>query len=470
MNFGKPALICLAILLVLPLRAGTPNDWAKAFSGSKVKKTEYNNFEIYFFPTCTVPDDSKTEPVSDPLLDAFEKEAAPTDPASLKDKLEQYKETREYYEAMAKGAEEKLKALGEASFSLEKQSLEEDLKVAQSMLKEVEKDILAIEEQLSPKDSKKKPAKDGGGKAGAVKKESPKAKPTREEQTDSYYYIGELTTGGDRALSQVNKILGTELNWSKPKTKVYFVTSPKMWQALKTKEKLFQPARNVCWDSKQRAILLFASPAIKSKLSDSFAYAVASMAMELGMKIINPEGELSNFIQDGLAVYASELNDVVDVNKVHNFGILKNKELLLVAELLNPTRMKDNKRCYYFLVQSSAFAKYMANRQLRALREYLRQAKGGNSGFRNSFQFLEVSKYWGQDYDSFCEDLPHRIFFPLTEESEKDPNALAQWESDLKDRDREQDEKKRLMEERKQTRQQRRDYGDEFWRKHLKKK
>ena len=58
----------------------------------------------------------------------------------------------------------------------------------------------------------------------------------------------------------------------------------------------------------------------------------------------------------------------------------------------------------------------------------------------------------------------------MTEDSEKDPNAMDKWESELKSQDEGQDEKKRLMEERKRTRQLRRDYGDEIYRKHFKKK
>ena len=471
MNLKKLTFLCGIVLLALPLQAGKVQDWAKAFSGDKVEKMDFSNYEFLFFPTCTVPGAKKTEAPKTSGYAAFEDEAPVTDADSLKEQLENFKETKEYYEEMVKGAEAKIKALGEDANAAEKEFLEEDLKVARTMLEEVEKSMKEIEDQINPKDEKKKePSKEGKEKGAAEKKEAPKPKPTHEESTKNYYHISELPGKADDAFSSVLSILGTDLNWTKPKTKVYFVTSPKMWQTLKTPERVFQPVRNVCWDSKQRAILLFASPAITNKLSESFAYAVASMALDLGLAKINPEGEISNFIQDGLAGYASGLDTVVDPNKVYKIGNLKNRELLLMTELINPTRMKDSKRCYYFLKQSAAFARYMVGEQQNNLRKYLQQAKGGNSGFRNSFQFLEVSKYWGQDYDSFCQELPQRIFFPLTEESESDPNAMDQWESELNAQDKDQDEKKRLMEERKRTRQLRRDYGDEIYRKHFKKK
>ena len=471
MNLKKLTFLCGIALLSLPLQAGKVQDWAKAFSGDKVQKQEFNNYDFFFFPTCTVPGAKAEEAPKTSRFADFEAEAPATDADTLKDQLDSFKETKEYYEEMVKGTEAKIKALGEDANPAEKEFLEEDLKVAKTMLEEVDKSIKEIEDQINPKKEKKEePPKAGKGKEPGEKKEAPKPKPTHEESTKDYYHISYLPGKADEAFSSVQSILGTELNWTKPRTKVYFVTSPKMWQTLKTPERVFQPARNVCWDSKQRAILLFASPAITNKLAESFAYAVASMALDLGMAKLNPEGELSNFIQDGLAGYASGLDVVVDPNKVHNLGALKNRDLLLVTELLNPTRMKDNKRCYYFLAQSSAFAKYMVGESQNNLRKYLKQAKGGNSGFRNSFQFLEVSQYWGLDYDSFCEELPQRIFFPLTEDSEKDPNAMDKWESELKSQDEGQDEKKRLMEERKRTRQLRRDYGDEIYRKHFKKK
>lgn len=470
MNWKNLTFLCGILLLAAPTQAGKPQDWAKAFSGDKVQKMEFNNYDFLFFKTCTVPGEKKTEAASKSRFADFEDEAPATDADSLKEQLDSFKETRDYYQEMVKGAETKIKALGEDANSAEKEFLEEDLKVAKTMLEEVEKSIKEVEDQLNPKDEKKEePAKEGKGKGNAEKKAAPKPKPTHEEQTEAYYNISYLPSKADDAFMSINSILGTELNWSKPRTKVYFVTSPKMWQTLKTPERVFQPARNVCWDSKQRAILLFGSPAITNKLAESFAYAVASMALDLGLTKINPEGELCNFIHDGLAGYASELDVVVDPNKIYSFGNLKNRELLLVTELLNPTRMKDNKRCYYFLKQSSAFAKYMVGEQQNNLRKYLQQAKGGNSGFRNSFQFLEVSKYWGLDYDSFCQELPQRIFFPLTEDSENDPNAMDKWESELSAQDQEQDEKKRLMEERKKTRDIRRKVGDEAYRKYYKK-
>ena len=307
------------------------------------------------------------------------------------------------------------------------------------------------------------------GKAKGEKAGEPKKPVTHEEPTTNYYSIRNIMYSGDSALANMLNILGIELLWSLSPTKVYFVTSPQMWQSLKMPDRIVQPAHNVCWDAKKRTMLLFASPAITNQLGSSFGYGVASMALELGLEKMNPGGELCNFIFDGLAGYASGLSAIVDINKVSSFGRLKERDLLVLTELLNPTRMKDNKRCYAFLIQSKAFAKYLSEHSKGNLRDYLKEVKGGNSGFRNSFQFLHISTHWGQDYDSFCNELPKRVFFPITQEAETDPNAMDEWSSSLDAQDKEQDKKKRLMKERKQTREIRRDVGDKYYRKYYKK-
>ena len=134
MNLKRLTFLCGIVLLALPLQAGKVQDWAKAFSGDKVQKQEFNNYDFFFFPTCTVPGAKAAEAAKTSRFDDFEAEAPATDADSLMDQLENFKDTKEYYEEMVKGTEEKIKALGEDGNQAEKEFLEEDLKVAKTML------------------------------------------------------------------------------------------------------------------------------------------------------------------------------------------------------------------------------------------------------------------------------------------------------------------------------------------------
>ena len=492
------SLFCGLLFCAAPLLAGGPQQWSKAFSGEKVMNVKGNIFEFIVFKNCTAPGPKKAAPVSKlTVFDDLPDEPNLDDADSLRGELQHLQETKDYYLEMVKGTQEKIKELGESGAG-EKEFLLEDIKVSEAMIVEINKSIEEIEGKIADlenagsaaekkegdetaekeevkekKDEDAKPAKgkDGKGtKKGKGDKPAPKAPVTHEELTTNYYDVAGLMNTGEEAFRNMLGTLGTDLTWDIVQTKVYLVTSPKMWQALKMPERIVQPARNVCWDSKQRAILLFASPAITNQLGKTFGYAVASMAFDLSLAKINPGGEVCNFISDGLAARASGLNCIVDVNKVHKFGRLKERDLLLLTELLNPTRMKDNKRCYYFMAQSKAFVDYYADKNMVDFRRYLEQAKGGNANFRNSFQFMHISDHWGLDYDSFCNELPKRVFFPITVEAETDPNAMDAWNNELESKDQALDKKKDDMQKRKEVREIRRKVGDEIYRKRYKQK
>ena len=44
---------------------------------------------------------------------------------------------------------------------------------------------------------------------------------------------------------------------------------------------------------------------------------------------------------------------------------------------------------------------------------------------------------WAWNYDDFCNNMSKRLFFPLTEEAQKDPVAMAEWRASLKQEDKE---------------------------------
>ena len=105
--------------------------------------------------------------------------------------------------------------------------------------------------------------------------------------------------------------------------------------------------------------------------------------------------------------------------------------LLLPEELFLPPGIKDPERRLYFLRQSRALASNLFLAGEAKFVDYINTVKGGNSGFRNSFQNLYVSDKWAGNYDDFCKNLNLRVFYPLTKEPMTDPLALDKWEKSL---------------------------------------
>ena len=181
--------------------------------------------------------------------------------------------------------------------------------------------------------------------------------------------------------------------------------------------------------------MLFASPQIKDKLALSAAFAAASVAFDQALAVVNQNSsEVPDIISYGLRAKASALDAVVDLNKITQIELLKEKELLLPSELLNPTRMNDSKRCFYFIKQSKAIVDFFGTNRIK---EYLKVAKGGNSGFRTSYQNIINRAEWAWDYDDFCNNMSKRLFFPLTETANKDPQKMGEWQSSIKNEDKE---------------------------------
>jgi hypothetical protein len=182
-------------------------------------------------------------------------------------------------------------------------------------------------------------------------------------------------------------------------------------------------------------VLLFASPGIKGKLPASAAFAVASIAFDQALAVMNQKSsEVPDIFSYGLRAKASNLDAVVDLNNATRIELLKEKELLLPAELLNPTRMSDPERCFYFMKQSRAIVDFFGTDRIR---EFLKSAKGGNSGFRTSYQHMPEPAEWAREYDDFCNNMSRRLFFPLTETANRDPMKLGEWMTSLQQEDKE---------------------------------
>ena len=439
----------LAILfLAAEISAAGPKDWEKAFSKDGVYKDGTVNVVVYYFDKCLAPGSGRevvAEPekevkVEEPTKGPFNSEAEWEN-----DKLKKAKENVQHYNEEIAYVKEQLKSLDPDADYEEVENLKIELKANQAMLEIAQESLNELEVELAkkeqpkaeeekPSESKKpaeaeKPAEEEGDK------KPPRVKETHEVATKEYYNVMAIAKAAEYAYQNINSWLQAGLKWQYANTKIYLVTSPKMWNSLKITSKMFSPARNVCWDTESQSVLLFASPQIKDKLALSAAFAAASVAFDQALAVVNQNSsEVPDIISYGLRAKASALDAVVDLNKITQIELLKEKELLLPSELLNPTRMNDSKRCFYFIKQSKAIVDFFGTNRIK---EYLKVAKGGNSGFRTSYQNIINRAEWAWDYDDFCNNMSKRLFFPLTETANKDPQKMGEWQSSIKNEDKE---------------------------------
>lgn len=412
-----PSLFLVLLFMSAGLFAAGPNEWKKAFSSEKVKMYKGFGCEIYYFEKCTVPGKSREQ-----LIKEYLKESDGQYGESLETRLKKANTNVAYYERQVKEAENKISELEEGSE--EREEAETELKTFRSVLAK----NLKLKEELEEESEKAKAEKKAapGKKKEGGKKE--KTVDTHEEITTNYYDFVSLARKPSWAHAGVNNYVQSHITII-PTLRVYLVTSPKMWNALKCETKDIWPCRNACIDKKTRSVLLFAAPALTNVLGRTLAYAAASVYYDDAIQIVNKEGELCDMIAKGILAQVSGLKDVVEVNRIYAPPSLSEKELLLPAELLNPTRMQDPKRCLAFIRQSAAMVQFLS-RNAR-LWQYIEKAKGGNSGFRNNYEYLEVRANWAKNYDDFCNNMQERIFFPLTEKAKADPTALSEWNRNM---------------------------------------
>ena len=457
------ALFILCFFLGLTSLAAGPQDWKKAFKDAK----NFESFEldILYFEQCQVPgkakakveetnfkelkaDDPKAEEVKDP----FSSEAE----WGSDDKLANARENVAHYNEEIAHINEQLKKLDLDPDSEEVKNLEFELKANQTML-EIAQEVLAeMEGKPAEKEPPKKPEekKEEKVEKKTASAEKPKKGPeTHFESTAKFYDIPQLAGAGSECFSRARGILGVNSDDGKIHYKVYLVTEPKMWKALKREGKHFSPARNADWDLKSRSVLLFASPAITNSLAASLKFVMASLAFERKMLEVNPKEEASDLVARGFAFHVSGLNSVVDVNKVFYLRALKEKDLLAPSELINPTRMNDPKRLLCFSRQCAAVVDFFMKHS-NFFSKYIPSLQGGNSGFRNSFQHLGLGEDWAENYDDFCNNMTTRLFFPLTEAA-NDAEAYAEWKQSLDNDAIAQKDKEAMLQKRKETRERR---------------
>lgn len=455
-------LFFLAFFCASGLFAG-PQEWKKAFKDAK----NFESFEldILYFEQCQVPgkakakveetnfkelkaDDPKAEEVKDP----FDSEAE----WGSDDKLANARENVEHYNEEIAHINEQLKKLDLDPDSEEVKNLKFELKANQTML-EIAQEVLAeMEGKPAEKEPPKKPEekKEEKVEKKTASAEKPKKGPeTHFESTAKFYDIPQLAGAGSECFSRARGILGVNSDDGKIHYKVYLVTEPKMWKALKREGKHFSPARNADWDLKSRSVLLFASPAITNSLAASLKFVMASLAFERKMLEVNPKEEASDLVARGFAFHVSGLNSVVDVNKVFYLRALKEKDLLAPSELINPTRMNDPKRLLCFSRQCAAVVDFFMKHS-NFFSKYIPSLQGGNSGFRNSFQHLGLGEDWAENYDDFCNNMTTRLFFPLTEAA-NDAEAYAEWKQSLDNDAIAQKDKEAMLQKRKETRERR---------------
>lgn len=262
----------------------------------------------------------------------------------------------------------------------------------------------------------------------------------KEADTLAFYDLKHIYADAFLTLADIGKKLDVTVTNS---FKIYVVTDPRRFAALKGKGDL-SPADNISVDSKNRSILVCATPANKTKLGNSLRYGIASLILKKHMDAVNLEGELCDALRVGICAHCSCLNDVVKPNKIVTLPYLLEDKLLLPDDLFLPPKMKDPERMLYFLRQSRVLVSNLFLADESKFVEYINTVKGGNSGFRNSFQNLYVSDKWARSYDDFCNGLNRRIFYPLTKEPMTDPLALAKWQRSLADEDADPPEKKKM--------------------------
>ena len=457
-------LLALGIFFALSSWAAGPQDWKKAFKDAKVMEGESVN--VNYFENCQVPGEGKDKvapaPPKEPESDKFDIFYTETGEETDALKLERYKENLDHYTRQAAETEKSLKALGPDADESDKEELEMELLSMKAMIEATEELIAEVKENIKAKNpaaaaeevkEEKKEEKKEAAKEEPKDNSAPGKNPTHAELTAEYYKVSDLVSNAVERFKIAKGTLQIGDAMDHIKFSVYLVTDPKMWKSLKREGKLNSPARNVDWDLKSRSVLLFASPAIRAKLPHSLNFAIASLAFEQKMKIVNPKGEASDLIERGFAFHVSGLDAVVDLNKVFSLPAIKEKDLLLMSELVSPTRMNDPKRCLCFARQSAAVVRFFMKHG-KFLSQYLKNVQGGNSGFRNSFQFMDLNEHWADSYDEFCNNVSTRLFFPLTETA-KDDTAYSEWKQSLQDEDKEERDKAAIVQRRKETRDRR---------------
>ena len=415
------------LILTAETTAAGPKDWEKAFSKDNVCSEASGDVVVYYFDRCLVPG---------PSLEAYVKSAKEADEPvkseaerEFDEKLKKARENVQRYVKEIEYVSEQLKSLDPEDDQEEIRNLKAELEDHRATL-EIARGVLT---DLEGKAAKKEQLKEGDDEKPS--KASQTGKETHEAFTKKYYNVGGIAYAGNMAYRNINSWLQAGLKWQYANTKIYLVTSQKMWNALKTTSKMFSPVHNVCWDSESQSVLLFASPGIKGKLPASAAFAVASIAFDQALAVMNQKSsEVPDIFSYGLRAKASNLDAVVDLNNATRIELLKEKELLLPAELLNPTRMSDPERCFYFMKQSRAIVDFFGTDRIR---EFLKSAKGGNSGFRTSYQHMPEPAEWAREYDDFCNNMSRRLFFPLTETANRDPMKLGEWMTSLQQEDKE---------------------------------
>ena len=414
MKFSKLIFLFLAAVFVLSLdaRGAGAAEWKKAFEGDKFESHEFTYFDFFYPEKCTVPG-AGAQASSDRSYDT-------------EDKVDRYKAD------LRAAEEEKLDIESQIAWLDDEE--EEALKVAKEKLAAAEekvKRLKVIVASLDPAFAEKEGI-DAKKLAAEVKKEdtskkTKQAKEFHEEDTFKYYKMEELNEGLENVFRDTVSRLNCNdaANYNVSHAKIYFVTNPKEFARLKGKDRL-TPVKVVYTDRKARSILVFISPKLSKRLVEYVGFAVSSMILEDHMALSNPKGELCDAFKIGFAAWCSGLNAVVEPNKIIEPEDLLENKLLLPSELFLPSKLEDPERRLYFTRQSRAVVEYVFGASKDKFLKYVETVSGGNSGFRNSFQNLYVSKIWANNYDDFCNDLSFRIFFPLTKEA-KDPEALAEW-------------------------------------------
>ena len=421
MKSSKLILMLLAAAFVsLDVFGAGAAQWAKACEGEGYKSREFTCFDFFFPEKCKAPGAKKAE-VEEEVF--FTKE----------EKVERLKTTLKETEEKKLDLDSQLAWLDDTE--------EEEIKEAKKNIAETEETIKSLKQaiaELDPAFAAKEGitvAKDAGKKGGDAKKDAPKQKEFHEEDTFKYYKVDELNGELETIFRDTTSRLACDdtVNFSVSHAKIYFVTNPKLFGNLKGKEQL-TPVRIVSVDKKARSILVFISPAVTDHLIKALGYAVANLILDEHMALSNPKGELCDAFRIGFCAWCADLDAVVEPNKIVAPEYLLENKLLLPSELFLPSKLEDPEKRLYFTRQSKAVVEYIFSASKEKFQKYVETVSGGNSGFRNSFQNLYVSKTWADSYDDFCNDLNFRIFFPLTKEA-KDPEALAEWNKAIAEED-----------------------------------
>ncbi|MBO7543869.1 hypothetical protein J6T93_08210 [bacterium] len=431
------SLFLFLLFLAAETTAAGPEQWKKAFSGDGVGVYKSGICDVYYFEKCVVPGPPKLTVIEDDFSGGE---------TSKDGKMREARENVDFYENKVKDLEKRIAEAAEDSE--EKDSLESDLKANKLMLQEAQKIINELEQE----------------KEGAKKVvQAEQTKKTHEEPTTNYYEVPSFGRALKRAADIFSEV-GNGYDRAPRVFRIYLVTSPKMWNALKSAEnnKNFRPARNICFDAQSRSILLFASPAIKDAVPKTLSYVVASFYYDLAMASQKEPGVACDMIKYGLILKASGLREVVEPGKIVALPSIKENELLVPSELMSPANMQDSKRCYIYLRQCVAVTDFLERNA--DLINYMKNVRGGNSGLRSDFPLLKMRASWAKNYDDFINDMPKRLFFPLTEEAAKNPSAMGEWKKELSEEDRDYRERRENVQKRKDDRAHRRETDPSYYR------